>query len=147
MIVFATPDFGASGYVVLVIWVVGLLTFWLVAAGVAIGLRLFRSESSRRRLCGGLLLLVSGLTPFLCCLGPSQAIRLVYGNYPIGSYPTGKIKPGMSPDEVVATLGTPHERFKQGDVERWFYWIDAYGIHWFGVDFGPDGRVGGTYGN
>jgi outer membrane protein assembly factor BamE (lipoprotein component of BamABCDE complex) len=89
---------------------------------------------------------VSGSIPLCCCLGPPHVIRLEYGNYPIGRFPND-IRPGMSAEEVVATLGTPHERHSRGDVDSWFYWIDSFGLGWFGVDFGPDGRVTHTYGN
>ena len=53
----------------------------------------------------------------------------------------------MTRDEVTQTLGRPHERFSGGDGERWFYWLDSFGLGWFGLDFGPDGRVTGTYVN
>jgi outer membrane protein assembly factor BamE (lipoprotein component of BamABCDE complex) len=71
----------------------------------------------------------------------------MYSNYPLGRYPSGQIKDGMSPDEVIAILGAPHHRDKSGDSERWFYWLDSYGINWFSVRFGPDGKVSGTSGN
>lgn len=53
----------------------------------------------------------------------------------------------MSADEVVAVLGTPHERYKDEDGETWFYWIDSLGIDWFRVSFGQDGRVTETWSN
>jgi hypothetical protein len=53
----------------------------------------------------------------------------------------------MSTDEVKALLGTPHERYKQGEEESWYYWIDSFDAGWFGVRFGPDGRVLSKYGN
>ena len=31
--------------------------------------------------------------------------------------------------------------------EGWYYWLDSFGIGYFGVRFGPDGRVTGTHGN
>jgi outer membrane protein assembly factor BamE (lipoprotein component of BamABCDE complex) len=83
--------------------------------------------------------------PFLCCLGPRQAFRIAYGNYPIGSYRNGKIKEGMTADEVLAILGTPHERSVQADGENWIYWIDSFTLDWYSVSFGPDGRVERTH--
>lgn len=83
----------------------------------------------------------------MCCQGPPHLIRLFYGNSPIGSYPSNKIKEGMSAEEVVAILGTPHERHDSSEGESWYYWIDSFGITWFAVWFGPDGRVVGTRGN
>ena len=70
-----------------------------------------------------------------------------YGNYPLGSYPNGKITEGMTRDEVSAVLGSPHERFTSDDEESWYYWIDSFGIGYFCVRFGPEGRVTGTHGN
>jgi outer membrane protein assembly factor BamE (lipoprotein component of BamABCDE complex) len=72
---------------------------------------------------------------------------LEYGNYPLGSYPNGKITQGMTKDEVEAILGSPHERFKRDDEETWYYWLDSFRIGFFGVRFGPDGHVTGTHGN
>ncbi len=69
------------------------------------------------------------------------------GYYPIGSYPNNKIQAGMSGEEVVAILGNPHEHYLKNGGENWLYWIDSFGLGWFGVDFGPDGYVVRTYGN
>jgi outer membrane protein assembly factor BamE (lipoprotein component of BamABCDE complex) len=78
-------------------------------------------------------------------MGPSQVVRAIYGNYPLGYHPGGKIKEGMSVDQVVAILGTPHERHTQGDEEHWYYYIDSFGMTLFGVDFDSQGRVVRTY--
>jgi hypothetical protein len=146
--VFATPDFGASaavGCFLLVVWACVLV---FAGLGAVRGLMLLHPGSPPRgRRCGVILVLASGLLPLSCCLGPAQLVRLAYGNYPLGSYPNGKVQEGMTADEVVATLGSPHERHKQGEGERWYYWIDSFGMHWFGVEFGPDGRVVHTYGD
>ena len=147
MVIFGTPDFGASGVPVLFLLIVWAIVLTLVSIGIVRGIRLLKSDSSKARKYGVLLLVVSGLVPFSCCLGPSQVVRLVYGNYPIGERPNNKIQEGMSFDEVTAILGTPHERFKKDDQESWYYWIDSFGIGWFAVDFGPDGNVERTYGN
>ena len=53
----------------------------------------------------------------------------------------------MTSDEVRAILGPPHQRKRSHDRETWIYWIDLYGGHLVGVDFGPDGRVTRTYGD
>ena len=147
MITLATPDFGASagiGLCPLFAWAVVLV---FVGVGVFWGVRLVRGQSSKSRAFGVLLVVVSALIPFACCLGPPHVVRVVYGNYPLGSYPSGKIKEGMSADEVVAILGTPHERYKEGDGEHWYYWLDSFDMNYFGVQFGPDGRVVSTHGN
>ena len=94
-----------------------------------------------------MIILASILAPVFCCVGPPHLFRLAYGSYPIGSYPNGKIKEGMSPAEVEAILGKPHDCTKFGKEERWLYWIDPYGIRWFGVHFGADQHVASTYGN
>jgi hypothetical protein len=53
----------------------------------------------------------------------------------------------MSTDDVLSILGSPHERSKEGEDEHWYYWIDSFGLYYFGVHFGPDGRVSFTHGN
>jgi len=147
MIIFATPDFGASGILHLLLLIGWTIVFAIVAVGIWWGARLYKKESRRIKTCGILVIVVSGMTPLFCCLAPPLAVRFFYGNYPIGSYPNNTIIKGMSPDEVTAILGNPHERVNHGDGERWYYWIDSFGIGYFGVLFGPDGRVIGTHGN
>src|SRR5260370_27622578 len=112
MSIFATPDFMASGVIVLFLAFVWAIVLLLVCVGIILGIRWLASDSPRIRKCGVVLLLVSGLVPFFCCLGPSHVVRLVHGNYPLGSYPSNKIKQGMSVDEVTAALGTPPEHYK-----------------------------------
>jgi hypothetical protein len=147
MSIFATPDFGASatmGVCVVVVWAFVLV---LVLVGLVRGIRLLGSELPKSRKRGLLLVLVSGLVPFCCWLLPPQVVRIVYGNYPLGSYPNNKINQGMTTDEVEEILGKPHKRIKADDGEHWYYWIDSFDIYWFGVRFGPEGRVIGTHGN
>jgi hypothetical protein len=145
--IFATPDFGASATLWFHLFIVWVIVLILVSIGIIRAIRLLRSESSRARRWGFSLLVVAGLIPFGCCMLPPHAVRITHGNYPLGTYPHGKIKSGMSVDEVVIALGSPHDVFKQGDEECWHYWIDSFGIQWFGVAFGPNGRVTNTYGN
>jgi hypothetical protein len=181
-VIFATPDFGASGGMACFVLLAWAFVLMLAAVGAVRGVRLLGGGSPQGR-NGVLLVLVSVLAPVACCLGPSHVVRLMYGNYPLGSYPNNKIHEGMTADEVVAILGTPHERHKHGggttdlaaaaastvalsagapgqgpllalpalvperSAESWLYWIDSFSIGWFGLDFGPDGRVVHTYGS
>jgi hypothetical protein len=145
--IFATPDFGASGAIVLALLVVSGVALAIVVVGISWGTRLLGSGSPKARKQGVILVLGSLLLPLSCCLLPPQAIYLMYGNYPLGSYPNNKIQKGMSAAEVKALLGRPHESFKQDQEEKWYYWIDSFGMHWFGVHFGHDGRVTSTGGN
>jgi hypothetical protein len=145
--IFATPDFGTSGSIACFLLLVWALVLAFAVWGVARGTQLLGGDSPQDKKRGILLLLVSGLVPFSCCVGPSQVIRLVYGNYPLGRYPDNKVKEGMTAEEVVAALATPHERYKEDDGESWYYWIDSWGLYWFCVRLGPDGRVISTHGN
>jgi SmpA / OmlA family len=145
--VLATPDFGASGGVALFVLVAWATIIPLVLLGIIRGMRLLGNESPKLRRRGYLLLVMGALIPLSCCLLPSQVVRLVYGNYPLGSYPDQRIHQGMSRIEVQAILGSPHERFRGEDEESWYYWIDSFGAHYFGVIFGPEGRVTSTHGN
>ncbi len=144
---FATPDFGVSFAIMLFVLAIYVIVFTLVLVGAVWGMRLRRSGWPKTRRRGTLLVLASGLILLSCWLGPSLVVRLAYGYYPIGRYPDNEIKEGMSVDEVKGVLGSPHWRNKQDNEECWYYWIDSFGIHWFGVSFGPDGRVRHTYGN
>jgi hypothetical protein len=145
--VFATPDFGSSGFLASCLLVSGAIVALLVLIGVLRGTRLLQSESAGRRRRGIILLVLCGIVPLFCCLGPSVAVRVTHGNFPLWRYPNGKIKEGMARDEVEAVLGRPHERFQSEDGEGWYYWLDSFGMGYFGVRFGPDGRVIGTHGN
>ena len=147
LVVFATPDFGSGASIAclwLLVWAAVLV---FVVVGIARGVALLQSESHVVRRRGLILLLGSASVPLFCCLAPPCGIRIVYGNYPLMSRPDGKVKEGMSTDEVTAALGTPHERFKEKDGESWYYWIDSMGINSFRVSFGPDGRVTDTWSN
>lgn len=143
----ATPDFGASVIIVLFLMVAWAILLVLVGVGIFAGIRLRRRESGRAKTVGLLIIVASVLAPVVCYVAPPHLFRLAYGSYPIGSYPNGRIKEGMSPAEVKAILGTPHERTQYGHDEHWLYWIDPYGIRWFGVQFGADQQVTSTYGN
>jgi hypothetical protein len=84
VMIFATPDFGASaglGCFLLVVWAFVLV---LAMLGVAKGVRLLHPGSPWGRRYGVLLLLASGLVPLSCCVGPSQladAARVAYRAY------------------------------------------------------------------
>ena len=147
MCVFATPDFGVTGIIALFWLIVGAVVLLLAGVGIFFGARLWNSNSSARRKFGVLLFLASWLFPLFCYFTPTVIFRIEYGNYPIGSYPSGKIRNGMSVNDVEAFLGAPHKRSKEDDRETWLYWIDSFGMYWVGVDFGPDGRVTNMYGN
>jgi hypothetical protein len=92
MVIFATPDFGASGIVALFWLIVGAAVLLLAALGITLGVKLLKSGASARRKVGVLLVLVSGLFPVFCFLAPPYIFRLEYGSYPIGSYPNNKIR-------------------------------------------------------
>jgi hypothetical protein len=147
MILVASPDFGASGGIFLFVLISGATVYVLVLVGIFRGITLLGSGSAKNRKNGLLLILASGLVSLFCCLGPSLMVRLVYGNFPIGSYPNNKIMQGMSMDEVKLILGNPHVQSNHGDEDRWIYYIDSFGMGWFGVNFGVDGKVTATYGN
>jgi hypothetical protein len=144
---FATPDFGAGANAWGMLCLAWVVVFVLIALGIAWGTKLLRSESPKVRKYGLVFVLVSGIVPLCCCLLPPHVVRIMYGNYPLGSYPNNKIKEGMTRDEVEAILGSPHERHKRDDEESWYYWLDSFGIGYFGVRFGPEGQVTGTHGN
>src|SRR5262245_22181041 len=111
VMIFATPDFGASSYIALFLLIAWFVVLVLVALGVFKGINPLWRGSPKRRVYGCLLLLVSGLVPLVCYLGPSEVFRFQYGDYPLGNYPD-RIREGMTADDVVTTLGNPHQRRK-----------------------------------
>ena len=54
----------------------------------------------------------------------------------------------MSPDEVQARLGSPHQ-IDERNPQRvwWLYWLDAVEMDWYMVSFGLDGKVVSTGGS
>jgi hypothetical protein len=148
MTIFATPDFGAAGAIALVLLVVWAVVLAFVVLGIRRRGQKFRSESPADHKCGLLLLLGCAVVPLLCWQGPPHAVRLAYGNYPLGRYPNRLIEEGTLSDEVRRILGGPHERVAgyEGTESR-YYWIDSFGARYFGVQFDSNGRVTGTHGN
>jgi hypothetical protein len=152
---FATPNFAAGGTIfrfVLIAWVDGtgmmfVLAVWAVVlacfvVGIIFGARLLRRGSA---MLGWLLVLVSCLLPIFCYVAPPHLFRLAYGSYPLGDRDPslcGGIKEGMSRDEVQAILGPPHRRSLNANREEtWTYFWEWYGVGFYAVKFGPDGRV------
>jgi len=78
---FATPDFGASGAISLFLLIVWATVYVFVAVGIAWGTKLLRNESPKVRKYGLLFVLVSGMVPLCCCLLPPHTVRIIYGNY------------------------------------------------------------------
>jgi hypothetical protein len=147
MIVFASPDWGGGAVLAVLVFIIFVAIILLALAGVVFGLKLYKSKSSMPRRVGTILVAFSVSFPVVCFLAPPYLVRFEYGNYPIGSYPRGKICEGMSQKEVETILGPPHQRCARGGREQWIYLIDSFGISWCGVDFGPDGHVVAIYGN
>jgi hypothetical protein len=133
---------GIVHFVVLVCWVV-VIAFTLI--GVCRGLVLLKGGKQSSRRWAMILLVVSGLLPSVCCGLPTFINCYQYGNFPIGQSGVAKVAQGMRKEEVLTTLGTPHQRIENDVEERWYYWVDLYGETTFCVRFGPDGRVKDTY--
>ena len=140
-VVFASADFGASGVIYVCLAVAWVLVFAVCLVGLLKGSRLLRTGSDKARKYGIFLILFSGAIPLFCCLIPPHAVRVVYGNYPLGDRPKDVIKNGISTAEVESLLGRPHERYREPSGEDWCYWIDTFGGSSFHVRFDPDGRV------
>jgi hypothetical protein len=144
---YAAPDFGAGG-VVLVLFGISLAVLGICIAGIARGVVLLRRQPPARRWSGVVLIVAGLLLPVCCCTGPSALFRLHHRTPPLGSYPNGVIKEGMTADEVRASLGEPHQindRYPQRVT--WLYWLDAIELEWFMVSFGSDGKVDHTGGS
>src|SRR5262249_20102479 len=134
----ATPDFGASGGFFLFLAFVGFVVLVGALLLIVRGVRVLRNGSANGRTRGVILLLIGALLPLLVYSGPSGVFRLVYGSYPTGRYPNDAIRKGMSADEVMGAMGPPHKRTIENGESKWYYYVDSFGMSWFGVDFGPD---------
>jgi hypothetical protein len=152
MPIFATPDFGAGALANCFVFTVGAILFTFAYAGFMWGVRIFRHGSPRAKKWGVCLLVVCGLVPILFLVGPNIVTRLTCGNFLLDGYPynnADRIKKGMPKDEVVAILGTPHQRgpcfYNDGEGERWMYYLAPFGISYFAVEFGQDGGVMSTF--
>ena len=119
----------------------------LSLVGIRVGGRLRRRESARSQRGGTALVAVCCLVPFAAYYGPSLYTRVTLGRFPLGCYPYGVIREGMTRDEVQTRLGTPNDRYECNEEERWLYSIDALGADYFCVAFRADGRVKRTCGN
>ena len=137
MVIFATPDW-AAGNAMQHLLIISAAILAISVGGAVLGVKLLRSKSSAgRKFAGCLLLLRSGLLPFFCYFSaPHAEVRLENGTHLLGSYPSGKIKEGMSRDDVKAISGPPQQNNANNDRETWIYLIDPHGEYWFGVDFG-----------
>ena len=145
--IFATPDFGTSASLASCLCFVWIAVLALVAVGIGCGIKLVNNGSAKARVYGLVIVAGCGMVPICCCLLPAHLTKMEYGNYPLGSYPNNKIEEGMTKDEVAAILGTPHNKVEEDDGDRWYYWIDSFGIHWCCVRFDRESRVSGMHGN
>ena len=119
MAVFAASDFGTSGIIVVIVLIAWAVVVLLAVLGVLCGTQLLRGKSSAaKKTAGGLLLAVSCLVPIFCYFAPPYVVRLEYGNYPLGSYPSHRIKQGMSTCEVMSLLGPPHGASRKAPIKR-----------------------------
>jgi len=146
--IFATPDFGAGGCVLLVLAGVVLATLVLSLLAFFRGIDWCREKPPNRRWLGVLSISVGILLPICTCCGPSILFRLQHDTPPIADVPIGLIREGMSPGEVRAILGPPHliETYHPPDV-KWTYWRDAIRLGWYVVFFGEDGTVKAAHGD
>jgi outer membrane protein assembly factor BamE (lipoprotein component of BamABCDE complex) len=90
-------------------------------------------------------LLACALCLLSCCQIPNVFCRIQHGNWLAGSE-IKKVKEGMTQEEVEALLGPPHNRHDEGGGhESWTYYTHPFGFFYDGIQFGPDGRVSGTW--
>jgi SmpA / OmlA family len=79
-----------------------------------------------------------------CCLGPPMICRLSYGRW--GDYGDfSRVKPGMTPEQVIDLVGPPHERIDRGGYESWTYREGFIGLPTHGVTFTAEGVVNDWY--
>lgn len=87
------------------------------------------------------------ISPFSCwlCVLSGIPVWVSSGRFPISHKERDKIRHGMTPDEVRAELGKPHEMSRNQNGESWYYYCDPVGGTILSVQFDRDGKVTGTY--
>jgi outer membrane protein assembly factor BamE (lipoprotein component of BamABCDE complex) len=98
-----------------------------------------KSDPTARVLLGCFLLPVACLV-LAACLLPRVAFRVSYGRGPLDADPA-KVRPGMTPEEVVEVLGPPHNTHDFGDGVAWTYFEDSLAWNYIGVKFTKEGVV------
>jgi hypothetical protein len=78
-------------------------------------------------------------------LVPSALFRLSYGHGPVGDAALRKVQAGMTADEVIAAVGPPHKKHREGERERWIYFKDSFRWGSAEVRFDAEGRVEGVW--
>jgi hypothetical protein len=83
-----------------------------------------------------------------CCVLPDVVFRWEHGRPPLAKEKFDAslktVKPGMTFDQVRATLGEPYEKYQSpGDDggEVWVYWTDPFQLDAIRVRFSKDGVV------
>jgi len=76
---------------------------------------------------------------------PPALFRLSYGRGPVDDAALRKVQAGMTADEVIAALGPPHKKHREGDRERWVYYKDSFTWGSAEVRFDAEGHVEGLW--
>ena len=106
-----------------------LLAFCLVALGLALS----RSKRPNTRVAGAVLGLLGYSIPFVCCLS--------FVNFNDRSGLRQSIKEGMTEAQAFEVLGQPDSK----SSGMWYYYAAPTKLIYFGVSFGENGLVDGTY--
>jgi hypothetical protein len=140
---FATPDLGAGGIIVLFFLGVWLACLLFSLVGIIIGIRFFSRASLQRKWRGLLILLVSASMPVALWYGPSVLFVWNCGRPPLRGYPNA-VEKGMTMEQVRALIGEPHGI---NPDQSWVYYLDNLYVFYCRIAFGPDGRVEFKHGN
>jgi hypothetical protein len=143
---FATPDFGAGGFILLII--VGIVLAVSAVSMLAIfrGIDMCLEEPRVRRWLGVASICLGIALPLCAFCGPSVLFRLQHATPPIDDVPSDLIQEGMSSEEVQARIGPPHEiESYNPSYVKWVYWRDAIRFESYSVFFDKTrGAVKGT---
>lgn len=139
-------DAVATSFVVLLAMIVVFLALGAPLFCVLLGIRKVWGRPPQSKRNGILLMTIGTLLPIIAILSPSVIFRLQFDNPPVREQKRDEIKDGMTAEEVRSHLGNPHQVNGRGsNRECWLYYSDAMQLGWFGVSFGNDGKVSGTY--
>lgn len=140
---FATPDLGVGGIIVLLIGLIWLGCILWSIVGIIVGIRFFCRAPLRKKWMGLLLILVSGAMPVALYHAPSVLFLWNCKRPPLGKYPNN-LEKGMMVEQVKSLLGEPHVIDPD---QSWVYFLDDLYVFYCRIAFGPDGRVENKHGN
>lgn len=141
MILFATPDFGASATMAAYMFFGYCLIFLICGTFSLCGYLIRRRAKTRTgKRVGAAMVILFSLIPLGSCIVPDFKFRARYGSFP--RLPnTSALKKGMTKEEVIKIAGKPHEIYPiYANDDQWNYYGDPFAASDLYIIFNKEGR-------